>query len=241
MNGRYFLFSALFMVTAVTMQAQEALPWNNPMVNNINRKELTSDFFAFESASLAEKADKSASSRYLSIEGNWKFHWVKNANERPIDFYSLSLDDSSWGTMPVPGCWELNGYGDKIYVNINYEWENEWPNNPPYVQDLNNHVGSYRRKFTVPTEWKDNKVFIHIGEFSSNLNLYVNGKFVGYAEDNKVAAEFDITPYVNFGEENLIAMQLTRWCDGSYVEDQDYWRFRGIARENYLYAVVCRL
>ena len=237
MNGRYFLFSALFMVTAITMQAQEALPWNNPMVNNINRKELTSDFFAFESASLAEKADKSASSRYLSIEGNWKFHWVKNANERPIDFYSLSLDDSSWGTMPVPGCWELNGYGDKIYVNINYEWENEWPNNPPYVQDLNNHVGSYRRKFTVPTEWKDNKVFIHIGEFSSNLNLYVNGKFVGYAEDNKVAAEFDITPYVNFGEENLIAMQLTRWCDGSYVEDQDYWRFRGIARENYLYAV----
>ena len=237
MNGRNFLFSALFMVTAVTTQAQETLPWNDPMVNNINRKELTSDFFAFESASLAEKADKSASSRYLSIEGNWKFHWVKNANERPTDFYSLSLDDSSWGTMPVPGCWELNGYGDKIYVNINYEWENEWPNNPPYVQDLNNYVGSYRRKFTVPTEWKDNKVFIHIGEFSSNLNLYVNGKFVGYAEDNKVAAEFDITPYVNFGEENLIAMQLTRWCDGSYVEDQDYWRFRGIARENYLYAV----
>ena len=237
MNGRNFLFSALFMVTAVTTQAQETLPWNDPMVNNINRKELTSDFFAFESASLAEKADKSASSRYLSIEGNWKFHWVKNANERPTDFYSLSLDDSSWGTMPVPGCWELNGYGDKIYVNINYEWENEWPNNPPYVQNLNNYVGSYRRKFTVPTEWKDNKVFIHIGEFSSNLNLYVNGKFVGYAEDNKVAAEFDITPYVNFGEENLIAMQLTRWCDGSYVEDQDYWRFRGIARENYLYAV----
>ena len=237
MNRRNFLSSALFMITALTAQAQDVQPWNDPSVNNINRKDLTSDFFAFESVSLAEKGNKSASDRYLSIEGDWKFHWVKNANERPVDFFRTDLDDSSWGTMPVPGNWELNGYGDKIYVNINYEWENEWPNNPPYVQDLNNYVGSYRQKFVVPEQWKGEKVYIHIGEFSSNLNLYVNGHFVGYAEDNKVAAEFDITPYVKFGEPNLIAMQLHRWCDGSYVEDQDYWRFRGIARENYLYAV----
>ena len=237
MNRRKLLAYLLLATSMSTIHAQQLPPWNDPSVNNINRKELTSDFFAFESISLAEKNEKAASNRFLSMDGDWKFHWVKNANDRPTNFYSLDLDDSSWATMPVPGCWELNGYGDKIYVNINYEWENEWPNNPPYVQDLNNHVGSYRRKFTIPSEWKDNKIFIHIGEFSSNLNLYVNGKFVGYAEDNKVAAEFDITPHVNFGEENLIAMQLTRWCDGSYVEDQDYWRFRGIARENYLYAV----
>ena len=237
MNRRGFLFSVLFMTTIATTQAQDVQPWNNPMVNNINRKELTSDFFAFESVPLAEQNDKSASDRYLSIEGDWKFHWVRNANERPLDFYELDLDDSAWGTMPVPGNWELNGYGDRIYVNINYEWENEWANNPPYVQDLDNYVGSYRREFVVPEKWSGEKVFIHIGEFSSNLNLYVNGHFVGYAEDNKVAAEFDITPYVKFGEKNLIAMQLHRWCDGSYVEDQDYWRFRGIARENYLYAV----
>lgn len=231
-----FLF-LLLLFTMTAVHSQELPPWNDPSVNNINRKELTSDFFAFESVSLAEKNEKTASNRFLSLEGNWKFHWVKNANERPLDFFRLDLDDSQWGTMPVPGCWELNGYGDKIYVNINYEWENEWENNPPYVKDLNNHVGSYRREFIVPAEWKANNVFIHIGAFSSNLNLYVNGQFVGYAEDNKVAAEFDITPYVKFGEKNLIAMQLTRWCDGSYVEDQDYWRFRGITRENYLYTV----
>lgn len=237
MKRRNLLLGLMLSASTTVIDAQGLPPWNDPSVNNINRKELTSDFFSFESLSLAEKNVKRASNRFLSIEGNWKFHWVKNANERPTEFYRTDLDDSDWGTMPIPGCWELNGYGDRIYVNINYEWENEWENNPPYVKDLNNHVGSYRREFTVPVEWKGNKVFIHIGEFSSNLNLYVNGEFVGYAEDNKVAGEFDITKYVRFGETNLIAMQLNRWCDGSYVEDQDYWRFRGIARENYLYSV----
>ena len=237
MKRRNLLLGLMLSASTTVIDAQGLPPWNDPSVNNINRKELTSDFFSFESLSLAEKNVKRASNRFLSIEGNWKFHWVKNANERPTEFYRTDLDDSDWGTMPIPGCWELNGYGDRIYVNINYEWENEWENNPPYVKDLNNHVGSYRREFTVPVEWKGNKVFIHIGEFSSSLNLYVNGEFVGYAEDNKVAAEFDITNHVRFGEKNLIAMQLTRWCDGSYVEDQDYWRFRGIARENYLYTV----
>ena len=123
MNRRGFLFSVLFMATIATTQAQDVQPWNDPMVNNINRKELTSDFFVFESVSLAEQNDKSASDRYLSIEGDWKFHWVRNANERPLDFYELDLDDAAWGTMPVPGNWELNGYGDRIYVNIDYEWE----------------------------------------------------------------------------------------------------------------------
>ncbi len=117
------------------VNAQGLPPWNDPSVNSINRKELTSDFFAFESVSLAEKNVKNASNRFMSIEGDWKFHWVKNINERPRNFYRLNLDDSNWGTMPVPDCWKLNGYGDRIYVNIQYEWENEWENNPPYVKD----------------------------------------------------------------------------------------------------------
>lgn len=224
------------MALAGNMYAQKAEPWNDPLVNNINRNEPVSDFFGYESRELSDKNDKSLSARYLSIEGDWKFNWVPNANERPLDFFSPTLDDSKWGKMPVPGCWELNGYGFPVYTNIKYEWENEWKSNPPYVQDLNNYVGSYRRKFVIPASWSGDNIILHIGEFGSNISLYVNGKFVGYAEDNKVAAEFDITKYVIPGQENLIAMQLMRWCDGSYFEDQDYWRLRGIARENYIYS-----
>lgn len=224
------------MALAGNMYAQKAEPWNDPLVSNINRNESVSDFFGYESKELSDKNDKSLSTRYLSIEGDWKFDWVPNANERPLDFFSPTLDDSKWGKMPVPGCWELNGYGFPVYTNIKYEWENEWKSNPPYVQDLNNYVGSYRRKFVIPASWNGDNIILHIGEFGSNVSLYVNGKFVGYAEDNKVAAEFDITKYVVPGQENLIAMQLMRWCDGSYFEDQDYWRLRGIARENYIYS-----
>lgn len=229
-------FMVLFMAMAGNVCAQNAEPWNDPLVNNINRNEPVSDFFGYESKELSDGNDKTQSARYMSIEGKWKFNWVKNANERPLDFYSLNLDDSNWGTMPIPGCWELNGYGFPVYTNIKYEWENEWKSNPPYVQDLGNYVGSYRRKLMIPEKWNGDNIILHIGEFSSNINIYVNGKFVGYAEDNKVAAEFDITKYVVPGKENLIAMQVMRWCDGSYFEDQDYWRLRGIARENYIYA-----
>ena len=226
----------MLMALVGNVYAQKTEPWNDPLVNNINRNEPVSDFFGYESRELSDKNDKSLSARYLSIEGDWKFNWVPNANERPLDFFSPTLDDSQWGNMPVPGCWELNGYGFPVYTNIKYEWENEWKSNPPYVQDLNNYVGSYRRKFVIPASWNGDNIILHIGEFGSNVSLYVNGKFVGYAEDNKVAAEFDITKYVIPGKENLIAMQLMRWCDGSYFEDQDYWRLRGIARENYIYA-----
>lgn len=229
-------FVVLFAALTGNAYAQDTKPWNDPLVNNINRNEPVSDFFAYESKELSDKNDKSLSARYLSIEGDWKFNWVQNANERPLDFFSTTLDDSQWGKMPVPGCWELNGYGFPVYTNIKYEWENEWASNPPYVQDLNNHVGSYRRKFVIPASWNGDNIILHIGEFGSNVSLYVNGQFVGYAEDNKVAAEFDITKYVVPGKENLIAMQLMRWCDGSYFEDQDYWRLRGIARENYIYS-----
>ena len=224
-------FLASFMI-----QAQPEKPWNNPRVNADNRLDNVADFFAYESDALAQARKKDQSKRFLTMEGTWKFNWVRNANERPAGFYAVDYDDSKWGTMPVPGMWELNGYGDPIYVNNQYAWRNDWRTNPPYVQDLANHVGSYRRQFMIPADWQGQKVYMHIGSATSNIMVYVNGKYVGYSEDSKVAAEFDITPFVQPGRQNLIALQIMRWCDGSYLEDQDFWRLCGLARECYLYA-----
>ena len=241
MNLKKILLSALAL-GALTAQAQRTPVWCDPNVNEINRKMDVASYFAYESEALAQQSQtpkantKAKSSRYLSIEGKWKFHWVESANERPADFYTLKYDDSKWGTMPVPGIWELNGYGDAFYVNNGYAWRSDWNGQPPAVQDKGNHVGSYRRTFTIPADWKGENIYIHIGSATSNLTLYVNGKYVGYSEDSKVAAEFDITKYITPGKENLIAMQIMRWCDGSWNEDQDFWRLCGIARECYLYA-----
>ena len=201
-------------------------PWMDLQVNEINRLPVHTSFFAQD--------EDLTMSRYLSLDGDWKFHWVANLNERPTDFYRTDLDDSTWGTMPVPGMWELNGYGDPVYVNIGFPWRDNWENDPPRVPVQDNHVGTYRRHITLPTDWKGKQVIAHFGSVTSNINLWVNGQFVGYAEDSKTAAEFDITPYVHEGD-NLIAFQVMRWCDGTYSEDQDFWRLSGVARSSFLY------
>jgi len=236
------IFLSCAALYAMASTAQNMPAWNDPAVNQINRKTDVSNYFAYESMELAT-SDKSPidnvkakSSRYMSLEGTWKFYWVENADERPDNYYALNYDDSKWDSMPVPGMWELNGYGDPIYKNIGYAWCNEWETKEPYVDVKANHVGSYRQSFVVPSTWKGEKIYMHIGSATSNVTLYINGKFVGYSEDSKVAAEFDVTKYIIPGKENLFAMQITRWCDGSYLEDQDFWRFCGIARETYLYA-----
>lgn len=232
-----FLMLAGILAVPAAMSAQpKGDYWNNPSINEENRLEDHATFFAYENLDLAKKGDKTKSSRFMSIEGNWKFNWVENADERPTDFYTLKYDDSKWGSMPVPGIWELNGYGHAVYINAGYAWSKDWPNNPPQIKTLANHVGSYRRTFTLPEGWKGENVYMYIGSVTSNITVYVNGKYVGYSEDSKVAAEFDITKYVQPGKENLIAMQVFRWCDGSWLEDQDFWRLCGIARESYLYA-----
>jgi len=233
-NMRKGLCVAMLLMASTGAFAQDM--WNDPRRNAENRRTDVADFFAYENESLAQKGDKSASQRYLSLEGQWRFHWVNNANERPEGFFAVGYDDSKWDKMPVPGIWELNGFGDAIYVNNQYAWRNDWETNPPYVQDLNNHVGSYRQTFRVPGNWQGQQVIMHIGSATSNVRLWVNGQYVGYSEDSKVAAEFDVTPYLKPGEDNLFAMQVMRWCDGSYLEDQDFWRLCGIAREVYLYA-----
>ena len=219
----------------MAVQADNTPVWKNPLVNQQNREARRANFFAFESEELAQKNDKTLSGRYLSMEGMWKFNFVKDYNERPQNFWRTDYDDSQWKDFPVPGLFELNGYGDPIYKNIGYAWGTTFESNPPYIGETNNYTGSYRRTFDLPQEWKGQQVLLHVGSATSNLSLWVNGKYVGYSEDAKIAAEFDITKYVKPGR-NLIAMQVMRWCDGSYLEDQDFWRFTGIAREVYLYA-----
>jgi beta-galactosidase len=222
-------------MTLVAAPKQQTPVWKDPLVNQQNRESRRANFFAFESEELAKANDKTKSSRYLSMEGNWRFCFVKDHNLAPKDFFSLKFDDKDWVDFPVPGLFEIEGYGDKIYKNTGYSWATTFDSNPPYIDETNNYTGSYRRTVTLPQDWNGQEVFFHVGSATSNLSVWVNGKYVGYSEDSKVAAEFNITKYLKKGE-NLIAMQVMRWCDGSYLEDQDFWRFTGIAREVYLYA-----
>lgn len=215
--------------------AQSESRWQNVNINQQNREPRRANFFAFENLEKAQSFDKKKSANYLSMEGMWKFNFVKDHNRRPANFFALKYDDSQWKDFPVPGLFELNGYGDATYKNIGYAWATQFDPNPPYISELNNYTGSYRRTFELPKDWKGKDVYFHVGSATSNLTLWVNGKYVGYSEDSKVAAEFNISKYLKPGK-NLIAMQVMRWCDGSYFEDQDFWRFTGIAREVYLYA-----
>ena len=224
----------LLIVCLFSVNQVKAQVWQDPQVNQQNREPRRAHFFAFESVEKA-KGDKSQSARFLSMEGMWKFNFVKNHQDAPKNFFSLKYDDSQWTDFPVPGLFEINGYGDKIYKNMGYAWSTTFKSNPPYIGETNNYTGSYRRTFELPAGWKGQEVFFHVGSATSNLSVWVNGKYVGYSEDSKVAAEFNITKYLKPGK-NLIAMQIMRWCDGSYLEDQDFWRFTGIAREVYLYA-----
>ena len=215
--------------------AQNESRWQNVDINQQNREPRRASFFAYESQDKAQGFDKKESANYLSMEGMWKFNFVKDHNKRPAKFFAVNYDDSKWKDFPVPGLFELNGYGDATYKNVGYAWATQFDPNPPYISETNNYTGSYRRTFDLPTDWKGKDVYFHVGSATSNLTLWVNGKYVGYSEDSKVAAEFNISKYLKPGK-NLIAMQVMRWCDGSYFEDQDFWRFTGIAREVYLYA-----
>ncbi len=232
---RKIVFLSLLTLLASNAIAGNEPEWRNPLVNHQNREARHANFFAFENEQAARVGQKSASRRYLSMEGLWRFCFVKNHQDAPANFWKLDYDDSRWEDFPVPGLFELNGHGDPIYKNIGYAWCTTFDSNPPYIGETENYTGSYRRTFLLPDNWYGQQVLLHVGSATSNLKVWVNGQYVGYSEDSKMAAEFDLTKYVKKGR-NLIAMQIMRWCDGSYLEDQDFWRFTGIAREVYLYA-----
>lgn len=229
------LFVALLSQLSLYAQNQKEA-WLNPNITRVNTEKPRASFFAFENAEKATKNDKTKSDRYLSLEGKWRFNFAQNHNEAPANFFAPSFDDSKWVDFPVPGLFEFEGYGDKIYKNVGYSWNTQFENNPPYVEERNNYTGSYRKRITIPANWKGQDIFLHVGSATSNLQVWVNGKEVGYSEDSKMEAEFNLTKFLQPGKENLIAMRVMRWCDGSYLEDQDFWRFTGIAREVYLYA-----
>lgn len=230
------LITGLFAALALTANAQSFKEWLDPEVNAVNRAPMHANYFAYESADAAMKGEKAKSTNYMTLNGTWKFFWVPNADQRPTDFWKVGFNDKGWNDMQVPAVWELNGYGDPIYVNTGYAWRNQFQNNPPEVPTQNNHVGSYRREILVPADWKGKDIIAHFGSITSNMYLWVNGRYVGYSEDSKLEAEFDLTPYLKPGQENLIAFQVFRWCDGTYLEDQDFFRFSGVGRDCYLYA-----
>ena len=231
----FVLFVATMSQLTCFAQTQKEA-WLNPNITRVNTEAPRASFFAFENTDKAKVGDKSKSDRYLSLEGKWRFNFALNHNEAPANFFTINYDDSKWVDFPVPGLFEFEGYGDKIYKNVGYSWDTQFDSNPPYVEERNNYTGSYRKHVTIPAAWKGQDIYLHVGSATSNLEVWVNGKYVGYSEDSKMEAEFNLTKYLIPGKENLIAMRVMRWCDGSYLEDQDFWRFTGIAREVYLYA-----
>ncbi len=224
---------ALAAVTGTgTLSAQEAVPdWENPAVFAINKEPPRASFFAFETRSLALDRDPARSAHYQLLNGRWKFHWAPKPADRPLDFFMEGFDDSGWAEIPVPGNWELYGFGVPIYLNIQYPFER----NPPYIRHDDNPVGSYRTRFTIPDDWSTRRTFLHFGAVRSAMYVWVNGRRVGYSQGSKTPAEFDITDYVRMGS-NLLAVEVYRWSDGSYLEDQDFWRLSGIDRDVYLSA-----
>ena len=211
------LISGLF----TSLQARKLEPWQDPEVFEENRLPMHASFVTDQQQT-------------LSLNGRWRFHWSETVASRLTGFEAVTYNDASWGEMPVPGLWELNGYGDPVYVNIGYAWKGLEPNTPPIVPEKGNHVGQYRRVFDLDPSWEGKFVGLCIGSATSNVRVWVNGKMVGYSEDSKLEARFDISKYVRPGL-NVIALEIFRWCDGTYLEDQDFWRLGGIARGVYLY------
>ena len=244
LSPKHLLMAALLGCTVSASAAEEKAAeklvptfteWHDLQVNEVNRLKLHTNYFAYENEPLALAGLMDKSANFISLHGAWKFNWVKDADKRPVDFFKTDLDDSAWKTMNIPANWEMNGYGVPEYVNTGFAWRGHFDQKPPAVPVKDNNVGSYRRIVNIPDSWDGKQVIAHFGSVTSNIYLYVNGQFVGYAEDAKVAAEFDITPYLKKGD-NLIAFQTFRWCDGSWCEDQDFWRLSGVARDSYLYA-----
>jgi len=215
----------------VAFTEKQPRDWENPEVFNINREAPHASLISFADEQSALEAIKTNSPNYLSLDGTWKFNWVKSPDQRPYWFFKDDYDTRDWKDIDVPSNWQMKGYDVPIYVNITYPYKKDPPNIP---HDFN-PVGSYKRSFKISSEWKDKEVFLHFGAVSSAFYVWVNEQLVGYSQDSKVPAEFNITKYLKPGN-NSLSVEVYRWCDGSYLEDQDFWRLSGIQRTVFLHA-----
>ena len=237
-----FLAAGMIIISSCTMKLhkyegvafKEKIPhdWENPAVNNINKEKPRADFITYETKEAALAGNRDASEFYQSLNGKWSFHFSPKPADRPYYFYEEDYDVRDWDIIDVPSNWELRGYGIAIYRNSGYPFANP---NPPLIPADNNPVGSYRRDFQVPATWEDRDIYIHFGAVTSAFYIWVNGEMVGYSEDSKTPAEFNITKYLKKGN-NTLAVEVYRWSDGSYLEDQDFFRLSGITRDVYLYS-----
>ena len=205
-------------------------PYEDPLVSGINRDLSRATAYSYAKITDALKNDREQSGRFLSLNGDWDFSFALKPGDEPKDFYRNKV--SGWKKIPVPSSWEMQGYDKPIYKSAVYPFR---PVNPPHVPKDYNGVGCYQRSITIPANWKGMNVTLHFGGVSSAYKLWVNGKMAGYAEDSFLPSEFNITPYLQEGE-NIISVWVIRWSDGSFLEDQDQWRMSGIHREVYLMA-----
>ena len=221
-----------FLAFALVLTPSALAGWQDLNVIQENAEPPHATMMTYPDAESAMGMDPSDSPWFQSLNGDWKFRWDPSVTERTTDFYQTDFDDASWDTIPVPSNWQLHGYGVPIYANRRYPFER----NAPVIDPAVNPVGSYRTTFTVPESWQSRKTLIHFAGVNSCFYLWVNGEKVGYSEGSRTPAEFDISPYLKPGE-NQLAVQVYRWCDGSYLEDQDFWRLAGIFRDVHLWSV----
>ena len=221
------LIAFLLLFCPLAMMAAEDLsqgPWFNRYINGLNRLPAHATSYSYPDVSAALAGDRDAS-RIASLNGTWKFMFVPDIKQAPLEFWKEGYDVTSWNDIKVPSCWEMQGFGYAIYRNTQYPF----PFNPPYIS-RDNPVGSYVRTFTVPSDWKGGRVILHFGGVYSGHQVWVNGKEIGYSEDSCLPSEFDITDVLKPGE-NTLAVRVFKWTDGSYLEDADHWRMAGIHRE----------
>ncbi len=230
MGKQWYCMIYAVLLSNLPINAQDKLPdWEDPNIITINTEDPHATFYHFNEYGLNMPIE--SLSNYQTLNGIWKFNWAAKPADRPDFFYNEDYDVSQWDDIDVPSDWQMRGYGYPIYTNIEYPF----PKNAPYIPHDNNPVGSYKRKFTIGKDWQSKEVYLHFGGVNSAFYLWINGQKVGYSEGSKTPAEFNITPYIKIGE-NDIAVEVYRWCDGSYLEDQDFWRLSGIERDVTLYA-----